>query len=89
MKTIVEVRYAGDEHELKIHSPSAIECPQNRKIKKTEIIVVELGAPELPNERRARCGTDLVWPVIRIIKPTDLRLHAMPHVCRHEIIAGD
>jgi hypothetical protein len=53
-------------------------------------MIVGIGKPREP-DLLWNCGTDLVWPVYELngkpLEPLDGNRY--PHVCRHQIVAGD
>lgn len=82
---IVTIVSGGSEHNRKITIPG-VTAKRNPRI--DEKLIVEIGVPIEPDSGW-KCGTDLVWPVLRFIKPTDIQPVPMPYVCRHQIEAGD
>lgn len=49
-----------------------------------------IGPPKSPKPQQWPCGTDVIWPVIRIEHlQGDVELNGRKFVCRHQIIAGD
>jgi hypothetical protein len=82
---IVRARDAGPEHRAKIESPTYAKT--SRPVPKT--LLIEIGTPIKSFSARFKCGTDLLWPVVRIIEPSGIELLSPAHVCRHEIEAGD
>jgi hypothetical protein len=83
---IVRVRPGGAEHAKLISRVQT--AKHNRQWAKDEELWVEIGVPVEPRAAW-ECGTDLVWPVLRVVKPADLTFESGTHVCRHEIEAGD
>jgi hypothetical protein len=86
MGAIVRITKTASEHNSLKWSP-----PKNRSIHPEELANVwgELGIPVAPQSNWI-CGTDLVWPVIRMVKPADIFFPELPpYVCRHMIVAGD
>jgi hypothetical protein len=78
---IVTAKYAGAEHLAKIHfKPKGALVPSP--------VLIEIGKPHKAPSRW-QCGTDVVWPVLRIIEPPGIELVGNEVVCRHEIEAGD
>jgi hypothetical protein len=79
---IVRAKYAGKKHSALI--PCAGRLP-----KIPDSVVIEIGKPHEPHSAW-KCGTDVVWPVLKIIEPAGVTLtdHRFV-VCRHEIVAGD
>jgi len=51
-------------------------------------VLIEVGRPHEPRTHR-ECGTDIVWPVLRILNPPGIVIRGGEAVCRHEIEAGD
>ena len=64
-------------------------CKKLRPISKASATIFVIGAPVEPTKNWT-CGTDVVWPVYEMngksVEPYEGRL---PHVCRHQIVAGD
>jgi hypothetical protein len=87
MKIIVQLKNGGTEHDATLQM--ARTSAPSRPFRPTEKIITELGSPVEPIGARKNCGTDLVWPVLRILKPEDVTFEETPYVCRHQIIAGD
>jgi hypothetical protein len=82
---IVRAKYAGKEHaEMIDHRTYALISG-----KPSLEYLIEIGKPYPAPEWRKGCGTDLLWPVVRIIEPVGIELLSAAHVCRHEIEAGD
>lgn len=87
---IVRVRSAGEAHrEINRDTPKPPSFVL-RRIRAMETVLVEIGKP-VPPKDYWRCGTDFVWPVLRILQPPDLAQEDVNslYVCRHVIEAGD
>lgn len=80
---IVRVRYPGADHDAKLRRD------YTRPPWKIQIAVIEVGTPVEPDDTRKLCGTDVVWPVLRVIDPPGKKLIVTPYVCRHEIEGAD
>jgi hypothetical protein len=81
---IVRARSGGTEHDKLVPPISTVTSAPIPKE-----IVIEIGTPHEPSAGW-RCGTDLVWPVLRIVQPAGIVIESKnPVVCRHEIEAGD
>jgi hypothetical protein len=82
MGAIVRIKYAGRDHRKMIAAvPTRVRAPH-------QTFLAEIGMPQEP-QASWRCGTDLVWPVLRIIDHPEIVIYGNAWVCRHEIEAGD
>jgi hypothetical protein len=79
---IVRARYAGRAHDKKLPAAAHLSAPIPK------VVLIEIGIPMQPTPDW-KCGTDLLWPVLRIIEPPVHFVGCNAMVCRHEIEAGD
>ena len=82
---IVQFTGGGKDHAAMVNG---VKARANRKLKSDEQGLIEIGVPTKPHSHW-ECGTDLVWPVVRVLKPADFILYESVYVCRHQIVAGD